>query len=98
MTFFSLVGSLGMPTTFDKPLVSLQCLVRDITFTQLESHSLLNSKIIYCSLHVAFLGLDFLLFNPMLTLLWTSILCSEALNMDPGGPRFWYNSYFIVAM
>ena len=42
-----------------------------------------------------------------LTLLWTgggyivpppSILCSGALNIDLRGPRFWYNSYFIVTM
>ena len=27
-----------------------------------------------------------------------SILCSGALNIDLRGPRFWYNSYFIVTM
>ena len=26
------------------------------------------------------------------------ILCSGALNIDLRGPRFWYNSYFVVTM
>ena len=45
--------------------------------------------------------------DTQLTLLWTgggyivpppSILCSGALNIYLRGPRFWYNSYFIVTM
>ena len=27
-----------------------------------------------------------------------SISCSGALNIDLRGPRFWYNSYFVVTM
>ena len=34
--------------------------------------------------------------NP--TLDGTIILCSGALNIDLRGPRFWYNSYFLVTM